>query len=70
MNIKIIRDDLEKEEEKQLKVEDGADIKDVLEKIDVEPQEVLVSREDTILTEKHEVEEEDELKVMDVIAGG
>lgn len=70
MNIKIIRDDLEKEEEKQLKVEDGADIKDVLEKIDVEPQEVLVSRDNTILTEKHEVEEEDELKVMDVIAGG
>lgn len=42
----------------------------MLEELEVEPQEVLVSRDGTILTGKHEVEEGDRLKVMDVIAGG
>ena len=70
MKITVIRDDLETQEEKQVEVDEEVDVKDVLEQIDVEPQEVLVSRDGVILTEKHEISEGDNLKVMDVIAGG
>ena len=66
----MIRDDLEAREEKKLEVENGANVEDVLKALEVEPQEVLVSRDGTILTEKHEIEDGDTLKVMDVIAGG
>lgn len=70
MKVEIVRDDLENEEESELEVSDSADVEDVLEELGVEPQEVLVSRDGTILTEKHEIEPGDRLRVMDVIAGG
>lgn len=70
MKLTVVRDDLEAEKEKELEVEGGADVEDVLEALGVEPQEILVSREGTILTDKHEIEDGDRLKVMDVIAGG
>lgn len=70
MRLTVVRDDLEAEKEKALEVEDGADVEEVLEALGVEPQEVLVSRDRTILTDKHQIEDGDRLKVMDVIAGG
>lgn len=45
-------------------------VKQLLEKQGIERQEVLVSRNGTILTDNHELEDGDELEVVDVIAGG
>jgi len=38
--------------------------------LEVEPEEVLVARNGTIITSNHELEDGDEVRVMDVIAGG
>lgn len=70
MKIEVVRDDLEEEKERELELPDSADVEEVLEELGVEPQEVLVSRDGTILTEKHEIKPDDRLRVMDVIAGG
>lgn len=51
-------------------LEDETTVKQLLEKQGIERQEVLVSRNGTIVTDNHEIEEGDEIKVMDVIAGG
>lgn len=66
----MVRDDLEKEDERTIEVESGSTVEDLLDSLEVEPQEVLVVRNGTIVTGRHELDEEDELKVMDVIAGG
>lgn len=42
----------------------------MLERQDIERQEVLVSRNGTVISGKHELEEGDEIEVFDVIAGG
>ena len=67
--MKLVRDDLENIEEEEVET-DAETIKDFLEELDVEPEEVLVARNGTIVSENQELEEGDELKVMDVIAGG
>ncbi|MFQ3274976.1 MAG: thiamine biosynthesis protein ThiS [Candidatus Nanohaloarchaea archaeon] len=51
-------------------MEEGATVKELLESQDIERQEVLVSKNGTIVTDNHEIENGDEIKVMDVIAGG
>ncbi|PSH02527.1 MAG: hypothetical protein BRC26_00115 [Nanohaloarchaea archaeon QH_8_44_6] len=70
LRIEMIRDDLESEEKKQLKLEEKTDVKQLLDKQGIERQEVLVSRNGTILTDNHEIKDGDEIRVMDVIAGG
>ncbi|PSH00046.1 MAG: hypothetical protein BRC28_01405 [Nanohaloarchaea archaeon SW_4_43_9] len=70
LRIEMIRDDLESEEKKQLELKDGADVKQLLDKQGIERQEVLVSRNGTILTDNHEIKDGDEIRIMDVIAGG
>lgn len=66
----MIRDDLEEEKSHDLDLEDGVTVSQLLEHKGIEPQEVLVSRNGTIISGEHELEEGDELKVFDVIAGG
>ncbi|MFB6143694.1 MAG: MoaD/ThiS family protein [Candidatus Nanohaloarchaea archaeon] len=70
MKLKVVRDDLEKEESKEVELEKDARVDDLLETLELEPQEVLVSRDGKILTGKHTLQDGDTLKVMDVIAGG
>lgn len=70
LKIEMIRDDLDSEEKKELELEKGTDVKQLLDKQGIERQEVLVSRNGTILTDNHEIEDGDEIRVMDVIAGG
>jgi len=45
-------------------------VDDFLDSQGIEREEVLVSRNGTIISGKHKLEDGDELKVMDVIAGG
>jgi sulfur carrier protein ThiS len=70
ISVEIVRDDLETEERKELDLEKGTDVKQLLEEQGIERQEVLVSKNGTIVTDNHEIEDGDSLKIMDVIAGG
>lgn len=66
----MIRDDLEREKRSELEVEEGTGVNEFLERQGIEREEVLVSRNGTIISGKHKLKDGDELKVMDVIAGG
>ncbi|MBC5792952.1 MAG: MoaD/ThiS family protein [Nanohaloarchaea archaeon] len=70
IEIEFVRDDLESEKEKNLEVEEGTTIEYLLEEEGIEAQEVLVAKNGTIISGKHELEDGDSLTVMDVIAGG
>jgi thiamine biosynthesis protein ThiS len=65
-----VRDDLENEKEKKLEVEEGLMVDELLDSQGIERQEVLVSRNGTIISGKHELEDGDKVRVFDVIAGG
>lgn len=65
-----MRDDLENEKEKKLEVEEGLMVDELLDSQGIERQEVLVSRNGTIISGKHELEDGDKVRVFDVIAGG
>lgn len=66
----MIRDELEEKTESKIEVEEGTGVDEFLDSQGIEREEVLVSRNGTIISGKHQLEEGDELKVMDVIAGG
>lgn len=70
MEIKFIRDDLEEEKKMNMEVEEGLTVDELLETEGVEREEVLVARNGTIISGRHELQQDDEVKVMDVIAGG
>jgi thiamine biosynthesis protein ThiS len=66
----LIRDELEAQTESEIKVDEGTGIDEFLDSQGIEREEVLVSRNGKIISGKHKLEDGDELKVMDVIAGG
>lgn len=70
MKITFVRDDLEEETKEKIEIEEGTTVSQLLDSRGVERQEVLVSRNGTIISGKHVLEEDDTVKVMDVIAGG
>jgi len=66
----LIRDDLENKLESEIEVKEGTGVDEFLDAQGIEREEVLVSRNGKIISGKHKLEDKDELKVMDVIAGG
>lgn len=66
----MIRDELEKKKESEIELKQGKGVDEFLDDQGIEREEVLVSRNGTIISGKHKLEDGDELKVMDVIAGG
>lgn len=70
MEITLVRDDLDEEVEKLVEVEAGTMVSELLESQGIERQEVLVSRNGTVISDRHELEEDDTIRVFDVIAGG
>ena len=66
----MIRDDLEKRKESSFEVEEGITVAEFLDNQGVERQEVLVSRNGGIISEKQVLEDGDLINVFDVIAGG
>ena len=66
----MIRDDLEKRTESSVEVESGITVAEFLDKQGIERQEVLVSREGSIISETAKLEDGDVINVFDVIAGG
>lgn len=65
-----MRDQIETETEESLQLEERLTVDQLLERKGVEREEVLVARNGTIISGRHELEDGDEVKVMDVIAGG
>lgn len=53
-----------------MEVDEGLMVDELLDGEGIERQEVLVSRNGTIISGKHQLEDGDEIKVFDVIAGG
>ncbi len=70
MEITLVRDDLEEEEKRKLDVGEGTTVSEFLEDRGIERQEVLVSRNGTIISGSHMLEDGDTIEVFDVIAGG
>ena len=70
MKVKLIRDDIGEKQEREVDVESGTDVSEFLESQGIERQEVLVSRNDTIISDSHVLEDGDTVEVFDVIAGG
>ena len=65
-----MRDDLEEEKVHEIEIEKDTNTDQLLDQQGIERQEVLVSRNGTIISGKHELEDGDKIKVFDVIAGG
>jgi len=61
---------LDEKKEKTVEVGEGTSVSDFLDSQGIERQEVLVSRNGTIISGSHELEGGDEVEVFDVIAGG
>lgn len=61
---------MDEKKEKTVSVEEGTSVADFLNDQGIERQEVLVSRNGTIISGSHELEDGDEIEVFDVIAGG
>ena len=66
----MVRDELDREWSESFEVEEGLTVGEFLDERGIERQEVLVSRDEQILSETAELEEGDEVNVFDVIAGG
>lgn len=66
----MVRDDLSGETVESFEVDEGLKVGEFLDEQGIERQEVLVSRDGKIISETAELEEEDEINVFDVIAGG
>ena len=66
----MIRDDLDEKKEKTVELDEDTNVSDFLDSQGIERQEVLVSRNGTIISGSHILEEGDEVEVFDVIAGG
>lgn len=65
-----MRDDLEKEVEKAVELEEGATAKDLLELEEIHSEEVLVAIDGTVVSKDRELQDGDSVRVFDVIAGG
>jgi len=68
--VTMVRDDLSGETVESFEVDEGLNVGEFLDEQGIERQEVLVSRDGKIISETAELEEEDEINVFDVIAGG
>ncbi|MFB6190486.1 MAG: MoaD/ThiS family protein [Candidatus Nanohaloarchaea archaeon] len=66
----LVRDDLDSEKRSEMELEDGVTVSGLLELEGINREEVLVSRNGTIVSGGHELEDGDTVTVRDVIAGG
>ncbi len=56
--------------EKTVKVDGNASVKDLLNKMNVNPVTVIVSRDNNIITEDEKVNDKDKIRLFSVISGG
>jgi len=53
-----------------LELEDNSSVKDLLNKIDINPVTVIVSRKNDIILEDEKLQDKDDIKIISVISGG
>ncbi|QKQ98793.1 thiamine biosynthesis protein ThiS [Candidatus Nanohaloarchaea archaeon] len=70
MRITLVRDDLEEEVEREVEVDRDVSVQQFLKNEGISVEEVLVSKNGTIISSRHELEDGDRIRVFDVIAGG
>ena len=71
MEITLVRDDLEEEvERRNVEVDGDVSVQQFLKDEGIPVEEVLVSKNGTIISSQHELEDSDRIRVFDVIAGG
>ena len=70
MDITLVRDDLEEEVEREVEVDRDVSVQRFLKDEGIPVEEVLVSKNGTIISSQHELEDGDRIRVFDVIAGG
>lgn len=73
MELQLVREEegSGRREELAVDIEPGETVRDVLDAVGINPQTVLVERDGRIITKEDEVREEDDLlRVLDVISGG
>jgi thiamine biosynthesis protein ThiS len=67
MNVTIF---IEREQDTQNIVFDGTTVRELLQKLSVNPETVLTVRNSEVLTEEETVEENDRIELLSVISGG
>ena len=70
MEITLVRDDLEDEVERVVEVDRDVSVQQFLKDEGIPVEEVLVSKNGTIISSQHELVDGDRIRVFDVIAGG
>lgn len=68
MQIEVFFD--RKKEEKTIEVDNNASVKDLLNKMDINPVTVIVSRDNNIILEDEKIKDKDKIKLISVISGG
>jgi len=68
MQIEVFFD--RKKEEKTVEVDNNASVKDLLNKMDINPVTVIVSRDNNIILEDEKIKDKDKIKLISVISGG
>ncbi len=56
--------------EKTIEVEGNASVKDLLDRMNINPVTVIVSRDNNIITEDEKVNDNDKIRLFSVISGG
>ena len=56
--------------EKTIEVDENSSVKDLLDKMKINPVTVIVSKDNNILTEDEKINDKDKIKLISVISGG
>ena len=64
MKINIVK------ENKVLEIEFNGKVKEILMKLEINPETVIVVKDDELVTEEDFLEDSDEIKIMSVVSGG
>ena len=68
MDVKVFYD--RENNEKTIELDENSKVKDLLNKIDINPVTVIVSKNNEIIMEDEELKDKDEIKIISVISGG
>jgi len=56
--------------EKTIELDENSSVKDLLNKMNINPVTVIVSRDNTIILEDEKINDQDKIKLISVISGG
>tara|TARA_Y100000310_G_scaffold315021_1_gene365100 strand:- start:52 stop:258 length:207 start_codon:yes stop_codon:yes gene_type:complete len=68
MKIKVFYDKENKETE--IELENNSNVKDLLSKMDINPETVIVSKNNNIILKEEKLQDKDDIKLISVISGG